>query len=68
MLKLLSEDPSYEGLDAPSEAIRRILQIVTGKAVARGPRMETSLIGSSPALCCCCLLVGVRSDSPCWSS
>lgn len=43
-LKLLSEDPqNYK--DAPSEAIRRILQIVEGREIGKGEKLDTGLIG-----------------------
>ncbi|ORY29319.1 5-oxoprolinase [Naematelia encephala] len=44
-LKLLSVDPAnYD--DAPSEGIRRLLQIVTGREIPRGDLYDTSLIES----------------------
>lgn len=42
--KLLSVDPAnYD--DAPSEGIRRLLQIVHKKPISRGIQYDTSLIG-----------------------
>jgi len=50
--KLLSVDPAnYD--DAPSEGIRRLLQIVHRRPVSRGTQYDTSLIGarSGPHSC-----------------
>lgn len=45
VIKLLSEDPeNYE--DAPLEGIRRIISIATGKEIARGEPIDTSMIKS----------------------
>ena len=42
--KLLSVDPqAYD--DAPSEGIRRVLQIVHGKSIHKGGKLDTSVIG-----------------------
>jgi hypothetical protein len=42
--KLLSVDPeNYD--DAPSEGIRRLLELVKGETVSRNERYDTSLIG-----------------------
>uniref|UniRef100_A0A0W0EUW7 Putative 5-oxoprolinase n=1 Tax=Moniliophthora roreri TaxID=221103 RepID=A0A0W0EUW7_MONRR len=44
-LKLLSEDPvNYQ--DAPTEGIRRILQIFEGREIHRGEKIDTKLIDS----------------------
>ena len=44
--KLLSVDPAnYD--DAPSEGIRRLLQIVHGKEIRKGSQYDTSVIGES---------------------
>ena len=45
--KLLSKDPSNYP-DAPTEGIRRILEIVTGQQVPRGIPLPTNKIGTSP--------------------
>jgi len=42
--KLLSQDPSNYP-DAPTEGIRRILEIVTGQQVPRGVPLPTNKIG-----------------------
>lgn len=43
VIKLLSVDPAnYD--DAPTEGIRRILEIATGATIPRGVRLDTSLI------------------------
>jgi hypothetical protein len=42
--KLLSQDPSNYP-DAPTEGIRRILEIVTGQQVPRGTPLPTNKIG-----------------------
>lgn len=43
-LKLLSEDPqAYD--DAPSEGIRRVLQIAYGKSIENNGKLDTSIIG-----------------------
>ncbi|RFU29743.1 hypothetical protein B7463_g6603, partial [Scytalidium lignicola] len=44
VVKLLSVDPSNYG-DAPTEGIRRILEIFTGKHLPRNERLDTSRIG-----------------------
>ncbi|KAL0579297.1 hypothetical protein V5O48_002695 [Marasmius crinis-equi] len=44
-LKLLSEDPqNYR--DAPTEGIRRVLQLATGKEILKGEKIDASLIDS----------------------
>lgn len=44
IFKLLSEDPSNYR-DAPTEAIRRILEIVEDKSIPRGHKLDASRIG-----------------------
>lgn len=44
--KLLSQDPSNYR-DAPTEGIRRILEIVTGAQIPRGSPLPTEKIGKS---------------------
>jgi len=46
VVKLLSQDPNNYR-DAPTEGIRRVLEIVTGEKIPRGQVLETSKIGSS---------------------
>lgn len=44
VVKILSVDPSnYD--DAPTEAIRKVLEIHTGQKIPRGTAMDLSLIG-----------------------
>ncbi|KAH7910412.1 Hydantoinase/oxoprolinase-domain-containing protein [Hygrophoropsis aurantiaca] len=43
VVKLLSQDPTNYA-DAPTEGIRRVLEIVTGKTIARGAVLETDKI------------------------
>ncbi|TFK71412.1 5-oxoprolinase [Pluteus cervinus] len=43
VVKLLSQDPNNYA-DAPTEGIRRILEIVTGKTIPRGTVLDTSKI------------------------
>ena len=46
IVKILSVDPSnYD--DAPTEAIRKTLEIHTGRKIARGSPMDLSSIGDS---------------------
>ena len=45
MVKLLSRDPgNYR--DAPTEGIRRILEIATGKSIPRNEKIATHDIGA----------------------
>ena len=45
VIKLLSVDPTnYD--DAPTEGIRRILEIATGETIPRGKKLDTSRIGN----------------------
>lgn len=46
IFKLLSEDPSNYR-DAPTEAIRRLLEIVEGRPIPVGKRLDGSRIGWS---------------------
>ncbi|KAJ3382425.1 hypothetical protein HDU84_004278 [Entophlyctis sp. JEL0112] len=46
VIKLLSEDPANYP-DAPTEAIRRILELHTGKTIPRNVKLDTSDIGNS---------------------
>jgi 5-oxoprolinase (ATP-hydrolysing) len=46
VFKLLSEDPSNYP-DAPTEAIRRILEKVEGKSIPVGQKLDGSRIGTS---------------------
>jgi hypothetical protein len=49
--KLLSVDPAnYD--DAPSEGIRRLLQIATRQHIPKGQVYDTSIIGEWSDLCC----------------
>lgn len=49
IFKLLSEDPhNYE--DAPSEAIRQVLEIVEGRPIPRGAKLDGSRIGKCSQL------------------
>ena len=44
VIKLLSVDPAnYD--DAPTEGIRRILEIFTGETISRGKKLDISCIG-----------------------
>lgn len=45
LVKLLSNDPTNYP-DAPTEGIRRILEITTGESIPRGQKIETSCIES----------------------
>lgn len=45
LVKLLSNDPTNYA-DAPTEGIRRILEIATGESLPRGQKIETSQIES----------------------
>lgn len=45
LIKLLSNDPQNYA-DAPTEGIRRILEIATGKSIPRGERIDTREIES----------------------
>lgn len=45
LVKLLSNDPTNYA-DAPTEGIRRILEIATGETIPRGEKIETSRIES----------------------
>lgn len=46
---LVSQDPAnYD--DAPTEGIRRVLEIVTGAKIPRGEVLNTDKIGTSPWL------------------
>jgi len=48
VVKLLSVDPAnYD--DAPTEGIRRILELATGEKLSRGVPIDTSQIGKSPS-------------------
>lgn len=49
IFKLLSEDPNNYA-DAPSEAIRRILEIVEGSTIPVGSKLDGSRIGTSSRL------------------
>lgn len=50
-LKLLSVDPAnYD--DAPSEGIRRLLQLVRGVAIPLGDKYDTSIIGMCRCVGC----------------
>lgn len=42
--KLLSDDPSNYA-DAPTEAVRRVLELVGGTPIARGEKLDGSRIG-----------------------
>ena len=44
IFKLLSEDP-HNYADAPSEAIRRVLEIASGKSIPVGDKLDGSRIG-----------------------
>jgi 5-oxoprolinase (ATP-hydrolysing) len=44
IFKLLSEDP-HNYRDAPTEAIRRVLEIVEGKKIPSGDKIDGSRIG-----------------------
>lgn len=49
VVKLLSVDPTnYD--DAPTEGIRRILEIATGESIPRGSKLDTSNIGLCSSL------------------
>lgn len=45
ILKLLSEDPNNYS-DAPTEAIRRVLEIAEGRAIPVGEKLDGSRIGT----------------------
>lgn len=46
IINTVSQDPSnYQ--DAPTEGIRRILEIITGEKIPRGQRLETDKIGNT---------------------
>lgn len=47
--KLLSEDPANYR-DAPTEAIRRVLEIAEGKPIPQGQRLDGSKIRESHSL------------------
>jgi 5-oxoprolinase (ATP-hydrolysing) len=44
--KLLSEDPANYP-DAPTEAIRRVLEHVSGKVIPAGEKLDASRIGTA---------------------
>ena len=44
MIKLLSRDPANYR-DAPTEGIRRILEIATGRSIPRSEKIMTNVIG-----------------------
>ena len=46
LLKLLSEDPNNYP-DAPTEAIRRVLEIAEGRPIPVGEKLDGSRIGTS---------------------
>lgn len=46
IFKLLSEDPANY-LDAPTEAIRRVLEVVEGKQISTGEKLDGSRIRES---------------------
>jgi 5-oxoprolinase (ATP-hydrolysing) len=48
VIKLLSHDPSHYA-DAPTEGVRRILEIAQGRSIARGDKIDTSGVGEWPA-------------------
>lgn len=47
LVKILSVDPANYS-DAPTEAIRRVLEIHTGEKIPRGTLMDLTLIGTHP--------------------
>jgi 5-oxoprolinase (ATP-hydrolysing) len=47
IFKLLSEDPSNYA-DAPTEAVRRVLEQVEGRPIPRGEKLDGSRIGGHP--------------------
>lgn len=51
--KLLSEDPANYP-DAPTEAIRRILEVVEGKPIPVGHKLDGSRIGKSDSISQAC--------------
>ena len=47
VFKLLSVDPqNYR--DAPTEAVRRVLELVEGRDIPRGEKLNAAAIGESP--------------------
>lgn len=44
IFKLLSEDP-LNYTDAPTEAVRRVLELVGGKPIPKGEKLDGSRIG-----------------------
>lgn len=48
IFKLLSEDPSRYP-DAPTEGIRRVLEVVEGKSIPVGEKLDGSMIGKKLA-------------------
>lgn len=51
IFKLLSEDPANYR-DAPTEAVRRVLEVVEGKAIPVGQKLDGTRIGELAELSC----------------
>ena len=49
IFKLLSEDPSNYA-DAPTEAVRRVLELAEGRSISRDEKLDGSRIGKINSL------------------